>query len=75
MGRVMPCEELLVAEIWLRDIIVDGMRLGERLDVARRSEPCWVELLDVVGVDPAGLSLPRLSGSGLADTLRGLPVC
>lgn len=72
MGRVTPCEELLLAEIWLSDITVEGMRLGERLVVARRSEPCWGQLPDVVGVDPAG---PALSGRGLADALRGVLVC
>lgn len=81
MGRVMPCKELLVGEIWLRDITVEGMRLGERLDVlvARRSELCWAELLDVEGVDAAGLMLmlplALLSGRGLAEALRGVLVC
>lgn len=80
MGRVMPCKELLAGEIWLSDITVEGMRLGDRLDVfaARRSEVCWAELLDVVvGVDGAGLALPLvlLSGSGLAEALTGVLLC
>lgn len=75
MGRVMPCKELLVGEIWLSDITVEGMRHGERLNVlvARRRELCWAELPDVVGVEAAGLAL--LSGRGLADALRGVLVC
>lgn len=77
MGRVMPCKELLVGEIWLSDITVEGMRHGERLDVARRREPCWAELLDVEGMDASGLalSLVLLSGRGLADALMGVLVC
>lgn len=75
----MPCKELLEGEIWLSDITVEGMRHGERLDVlvARRREPCWAKLLDVLGVEAAGLVLPLalLSGSGLADALRGVLVC
>lgn len=73
----MPCKELLAVEIWLSDITVEGMRHGERLDVlvARRRELCWAELLDVVGVDAAGLALALLSGRGLADALRGVLVC
>lgn len=66
-------------EIWLRDITVEGMRLGDRLDVfVARSELCWAELLDVVvGVDGAGLALPLalLSGSGLAEALTGVLLC
>lgn len=75
----MPCKDPLAGEIWLSDITVEGMRHGERLNVlvARRTELCWVELLDVVGVDAAGLVLPLalLSGMGLADALRGVLVC
>lgn len=78
MGRVMPWEEPLVGEIWLSDITVEGMRLGERLDVlaARRRELCWAEPLDVVEVDAAGLALPLtlLSGRGLTEALRGVLV-
>lgn len=78
MGRVMPCEELLAGEMWLSDITVEGMRLGERLDVlvVSRRELCWAVLLDVVGVDAAdGLLLTLLSGRGLAVALRGVLVC
>lgn len=75
----MPCKELLAGEIWLSDITVEGMRLGERLDVLvlRRRELCWVELLEVVGVDEVGLALPLalLSGRGLTNALRGVLVC
>lgn len=68
----MPCEEPLVGEIWLSDMTVEGMRLGERLDVfvAGRREPCCRELLDVAGMDEEMLSTP--SGSGLADALWGV---
>lgn len=79
IGRVMPCKELLAGDSWLRDITVEGMRLGERLDVfaARRRELCWAELQDVVGVDAAGLALPLalLSGTGLAEALMGVLEC
>lgn len=75
MGRVMPCRELLAGEIWLRDITVEGMRHGERLDVlvVRRRELCCAELPDKGGVDAAGLAW--VSGRGLADALRGVLVC
>ena len=80
MGRVMPCEEPLAGEIWLSDITVEGMRLGERLVVfaARRRAPCWAGPPDMVGVlDAAGLALsvPLLSESGLADVLSGVTAC
>lgn len=71
----MGCKTLLAGEIWFSDITVEGMRLGERLVVlvGRRRELCWAELLDVVGVDVAGLALPLtlLSGRGLTEALRG----
>ena len=70
--------ELLAGEIWVSDITVEGMRLGERLEVlaARRRELCWAEPLDVVGVDAAGLTPPLalLSGRGLTDALTGVLV-
>ena len=82
MVRVMPCVQVLVGGAWLSDITVEGMRLGERLHVlAARREPCWAELLNMVGVDVAGLALllplvlVLLSGRGLADALRGVLVC
>lgn len=78
MVRVMPCVEVLVGETWLSDITVEGMRLGERLHVlAARREPCWAELLNVVGVDTAGLVLllVLLSTRGLVDALRGVLAC
>lgn len=55
------------------DITVEGMRLGERLDVfvARRREPCWVEVLEVVGLDAAGLP----SGRELTEVLSAVLVC
>ena len=65
MGRVMPWPP--AGEIWLRDITVEGMRLGERLAVwaASRREPGWAEPLDKVGVEAEGLLLVLLSGRGL----------
>lgn len=75
----MPCKELLVGEIWLSDITVEGMRHGERLDVlvVKRRELCWAELPDVEGVGTVGLAVPLapLSGRGLADVLRGVLTC
>lgn len=79
MGTVMPCMELLVGEIWLSDITVEGMRLGERLEVlvVRRRVPGRAKPLDGVGVDAAGLGLPLvlLSGRMLADVLREVLLC
>lgn len=75
----MPCKDPPAVEVWLSDITVEGMRLGERLDVfaARRRELCWAKPPGVVGVDTAGLALllALLSGRGLADALRGVLVC
>lgn len=76
IGRVMPCEELSAGATWLRDMTVEGIRLGERLDVlvARRTALCCSALLDVLGIDAAGLALPLAPPSvrGLADVLRGV---
>lgn len=75
----MPCEVLPAGDSWLSDITVEGMRLGERVDVfaARRRLPCCAEPLDVVGVDAAGLALsePLPSESGLVDTVSGVTAC
>lgn len=66
MGRVTPCIELLLllVEMRLRDMTVEGMRLGERLEVlvVRRRELCWVEFPEAEEVEQA--DPPPLSGRG-----------
>lgn len=77
MGRVMPCRGLAAEDIWLSDITVEGMRLGERLDVlvTRRRELCRAEPPELVGVDAAGLPLALLSGGELAEASAGVLLC
>lgn len=62
MGRVTPCMELLMlGEMRLSDMTVEGMRLGERLEVlvVIRRELCWVKFPEVEEAGP-----PPLSGRG-----------
>lgn len=66
MGSVTPCMELLMlGEMRLSDMTVEGMRLGERLEVlvVSRRELCWLEFPEVEEVEEAGP--PPLSGRGL----------